>query len=194
MTEPDITTSWAHIHTWLSTHAPATLAAIRPPATQDVLDHVETHLGEPDLIAWWSAHDGTAAPAGQVLPGYTPFGLAESARSRTLWLEIAQDVWDDWAREAGAANPAGEPAWAFLPQFVPIATNGSGDDLIVDLRPGINRGCLKEYHHEQGALGRPVAPSLKALIAEVALALPARTPVLGHVASARDGLLYWFPG
>jgi cell wall assembly regulator SMI1 len=143
------------------------------------------------LDAWWGAHNGSRDRAGQILPGFTPYGIGDMLASRDGWLAIAADVWDDEARGRGAAQPAGGPAWAFDERFVPIGTNGAGDDLVVDLRPGPRRGCVKEYYHQEGALTPPVFAGLDELLAAVLDAVRAGTPVLRRTPVVVDGVLSW---
>ena len=147
MTDP-VNDAWGDIAGWLAGRAPASLAAVRPPAGPDRLAAAEAELGfplGPDLAAWWSRHDGATFDGGQVLPSYVPYGIDAMLASRRMWLEVADEAWGDWARIAGAEQPAGGMAWAFLPELVPIAFDGSGNDLVVDFRHGPLRGCIKTY-------------------------------------------------
>jgi cell wall assembly regulator SMI1 len=185
---------WADIAAWLAEHAPATLAAVRPPTGAQRLAAAEATVGfplGPELSAWWSCHDGADSYAGEILPGYLPYGLDDMLRSRQLWLQIADDVWDDAAKANSLAQGAGGLAWPFLPVFVPIATNGAGDDLFVDLRPGARRGCLKVYAHDEGALAPPPYPGLAELLADVNTALRTGAPVLRRTPAVESDRLTW---
>jgi cell wall assembly regulator SMI1 len=106
-------------------------------------------------------------------------------------LRLAGEVWDDETRRAGAAAEAGGPAWAFLPELIPIAGNDSGDQLVVDLRRGPRTGCVKEYFHEDGALHEPVAPSLAALVEDTVCSLRTGTPAVGRRPVVEAGRLDW---
>jgi cell wall assembly regulator SMI1 len=191
----DVRTTWGRIVEWLAEHAPETAAALAPPAPADQLAIAESELDfplPPELSAWWSVQGGVRQVVlGGVLGGYAPYGLADMMATRRLMLDIADQVWDEWSRTAGAREPAGGHAWAFLPTLVPIARNGSGDDLVVDLRSGPLRGCVKAYDHEQGALFPPPWPSLTALLTDVAASLAGGTALGNLVPAVSDGRLSW---
>jgi cell wall assembly regulator SMI1 len=148
---------------------------------------------DPDLAAWWSRHDGATFDGGQVLPGYVPYGIDAMLASRRMWLEVANEAWGDWARIAGAAQPAGGMAWAFLRELVPIAFDGSGNDLVVDFRHGPLRGCIKAYAHEEGALTPPPWSGLGEMLSEVAAALRTGAPVGWVSPTVEEDKLVWRP-
>ncbi|WP_181788249.1 SMI1/KNR4 family protein [Streptomyces phytophilus] len=56
-----VTDAWRRIDTWLSAHAPASLAVLRPGATEDEIDRLQTTLGvriPAGLRALWRLHAG----------------------------------------------------------------------------------------------------------------------------------------
>lgn len=191
----DVDAAWREIRGWLAANAPMTHEAIRPPAGARALSEAEAELGfplGPDLTAWWTCHDGTAYGAGEVLPAHTPYSVEHMRRSWRLWVRIAEEVWDESARSK-PDDRAGDMAFAFPKLMVPVATDGSGDDLTVDLRPGPRHGCVMPYDHEQGALMPPPYTGLGDLLDAVATALRSGTPALWRVPSVVGGRLEWRP-
>jgi hypothetical protein len=72
----------------------------------------------------------------------------------------------------GEAQPAGSNAAPFLRSWLPIAANGSGDNLFVDLRPGPRTGLVAEFEHENGGFNQPALwPDIAAMLEDVASAL-----------------------
>jgi hypothetical protein len=114
-------------------------------------------------------------------------------RTRDTWLEVAEEVWSLSAVERGAIQPAGGPAWAFLPTFIPMPFNGAGDDLIIDMRPGSLRGCIEDYLHQAGALFPPLYRGLGNLFTDVAAALRLGTPPMHHTPIVENQHLRWYP-
>ncbi|WP_426567538.1 hypothetical protein [Streptomyces canus] len=70
---------WGRITSWLSRHAPATYARLRPPVSPEALAWYERRIGAPvhdDLKAWWEMNEGTylfAFPA--FLDGHAPLSI-----------------------------------------------------------------------------------------------------------------------
>ena len=170
----EVDESLHRITAWCNRHAPATAAAIRPPASADVLSTVQATTGRrwpDDLVAFYGSCDGTErTPAGYLFPGYCPDPLSDVGRHWTRWqtswagvvIALEDDETDQEERRVrralGAgpvteiydldrlmAEPAGATASRFLPAFVPFAEDQSGDDLFVDTRSGPQHGCVTEY-------------------------------------------------
>jgi cell wall assembly regulator SMI1 len=191
-TTSSVNEAWDRILAWLEVHAPATALCVNPPATAEEIAAVEHAAGgelPPDLAAWWHRTNGMRSrpDSGQLLPpSYLPYTIEESLGSHRLWLEVAAETSDPRFTEEDLRKPAGSAALQFSPAFLPIARNGSGDDLFVDLRSGPRRGCVTEYNHEQGALSGPCWPDIAAMLADVANGLEHRTMTMqDHIAEAR---------
>jgi cell wall assembly regulator SMI1 len=85
----EVDESLHRITAWCNRHAPATAAAIRPPASADVLSTVQATTGRrwpDDLVAFYGSCDGTErTPAGYLFPGYCPDPLSDVGRHWTRW-------------------------------------------------------------------------------------------------------------
>lgn len=184
--------AWDRIVAWLEVNAPATALCINPPATAGKIAAVAQAIGgelPPDLAAWWRRADGmrSRVDSGRLLPpSYLPYTIEELLASRRVWLEIAAETGDPRYTEEDLRRPAGSVTLQFSSAFLPIARNGSGDDLFVDLRSGPRRGCVTEYNHEQGALSGPCWPNTATMLADVANSLERGTMTLrDYIAEAR---------
>jgi cell wall assembly regulator SMI1 len=166
---------WSRIVEWLREHAPTTASVLRRPAGKPALRELarETRLDVPDeLREWWSVCGGTEQSAfAEVLPPfYTPLGPAMSLRS---W-ELKRPFWS-----SGVESEAGDPTVGFHPQWLPIAFDGCGDALAVDLRPGALRGCVVEWDRERREMVKPEWTSVEEMLDQVATSLEQRS-ALGH--------------
>jgi len=63
---------------------------------------------------------------------------------------------------------------------MPIAGDGGGNDLFVDLRPGPAHGCVREFWNEEGARDTALWSGVADMLAEVADALTRDVPVRGY--------------
>jgi cell wall assembly regulator SMI1 len=92
-----VDSSWQRIEKWLSIHAPATLASLRPPVGPDQLLAAQDQIGlsfPADLAASLARHDGVEADWGD--RWYTLFKFPRSYRPMPLQ-EIV-DIWQGWSR------------------------------------------------------------------------------------------------
>jgi cell wall assembly regulator SMI1 len=196
----DVPTSWAHIVGWCREHAPATAAAIRPPASAALLARAEAATGgawPEDLRVWYALADGTErTPAGYLLPFHCPLPLRSVMTHWRMW----QEIWASLRRQETEledvarleAEPAGTVASMFLPSFVPIAEDQSGSDLFVDTRSGDLHGCVTEFVKGGADWDGPVWPSVAAMLADLATGLDAGRPVGGWRLPRVDrGCLDW---
>ncbi len=129
-----------------------------------------------DLVALWRLE---GADAGYWLPPEGAGALEgpdEALDTRAILLQVAEE------------EDPGDPMWPdrFIPELLPIAMNGGGDSLVVDLRPGEHRGAVFFWDHEKWGLEEPLWPSVSAMLADVADALETGGPVLAWHA-ARGG-------
>ena len=110
-------------------------------------------------------------------------GIIASSRNET-----AEDLYDIAQLEA---QPAGTVAGMFLPSFIPIAEDQSGDDMFVDTRSGKLRGCVTELVKGNADTWGPKWPSVTAMLADLAEGLHAGRPVGGWQPVVDHGRLDW---
>jgi cell wall assembly regulator SMI1 len=201
---PDVDESWDLILSWLGRHSPAEAALLRPPADPRDIDAAARAVGAAlpaDLVAWWRRADGQAGK-GQLLPSlYSPYPVRAALNSRDIWLTAWNpaaagpdlDRFAAWVSEVDRA-PAGTPCQgAWLPSWLPIAGDGGGDDLFVDLRPGPARGCVREFRRDSGASDQVLWDGVAAMLADVATALRHGVPIRGdrQIWVYDDGSICW---
>ncbi|MGW4825858.1 SMI1/KNR4 family protein [Streptomyces sp. NPDC004227] len=156
MTAP-ISESWTRIENWLVEHAPATYAALAPPADPADIAAVERVIGRPllkPLVMSLLRHDGLLDRRFSLLPGfYKPMSACEIAAE---WQRFTSFY------DKRTADEEGEEAdYDFMkigasdvlyghPQLIPIARDVRGGCLVLDHRPEIDRGRVHEADAEQG--------------------------------------------
>jgi cell wall assembly regulator SMI1 len=96
------------------------------------------------------------------------------------------------ARDTGQMRPAGSSGLQFLPTFIPIAFDGGGGFLILDLRSGPLHGCVMAFDAEMGTRD-PLWGGIAEMLDDVADAVEYGTPTAGgHLAVTRDdGTVDW---
>lgn len=200
---PSVDESWDIIVEWLARNSPRELALIRPPAAEDDIRDAERRLGVAlpnDLVAWWRRADGQARMGSLLPPIYSPYPVRSALDSRDVWMtawnevmeQASADQFADYVAQEDRA-PAGSPCkGAWLPRWLPIASDGGGNDLFVDLRPGPARGCVRQFLRDDGAGDTIWWSSVAAMLAEVADALTRGTPVRGNrIWVDDDGAMSW---
>ena len=191
--------AWQRIVDWLWRATPASHAALLP-TRAGAADLVHHHAGTalpPDLRVYWETVGGTdrswaahVFPHGRVLP-------AEDAVTQAL---MRLEVYDDLARddpdmriETRRAG-AGEPAWSWEREFLPISDDTNGDGLFADLRSGAMHGCIRSWSHEEGALHPPLWSGVVAMLEDIAFSLEHGTACQGWEPTVSEGSLHWeFP-
>jgi cell wall assembly regulator SMI1 len=135
--------------------APDAPTFFNPPASRDNLAHLEATIGRPipeQLQAWLAQHDGTAR--------------IKIARWR---LVSAQTIASDWTFECEAQagydfdadtrpDPGVHARW-WDPAWIPLAEDGFGNHLCIDLdpTPGGTTGQVIEFVHDHGVRPREAA-------------------------------------
>ncbi|MEU2613502.1 SMI1/KNR4 family protein [Micromonospora sp. NPDC007271] len=200
---PAVAESWNIIVGWLGRHAPLELALIRPPAAEDDIRDVAQRVGTAlpnDLVAWWRRADGQAGKGALLPPFYSPYSIRRALDSRDVWMTAWNGVMEQASADQFAAYvaqenraPAGSPCkGAWLPRWLPIAGDGGGNDLFVDLRPGPAHGCVRQFLRDDGASDTACWSSVAAMLAEVADALTQDSPVSGsRIWVDDDGAMSW---
>lgn len=185
--------SWAAITAWLAEKVPRAWADLRPPASEDDIAAVEAEVGSrlPDeLRAWLRLNDGMVygSTFGRLLPpGHNPMSCEQMISSWQLWQTINTRLHQDQIEiDRAVTAPAGSATYWCVPAFVPFAADGSGQHLIVDLRPGEQHGCVGQWDPEAGGFGRPLWPGVGAMLADVARSVTTGVPVLGSYDERRS--------
>lgn len=89
------------------------------------------------------------------------------------------------------ADDAGTRASSFISPFLPIAEDGSGDFLFVDLRGGRQHGCVSEYFKGEADWRPAIWPSVEALLAETLSSLESGRRVFSSKPTVVNGSLTW---
>ncbi|MFE3824781.1 SMI1/KNR4 family protein [Streptomyces sp. NPDC059092] len=200
MTAP-ISESWTRIENWLAEHAPATYAALAPPADPADIAAVERVIGRPLLkpvVMSLLRHDGLLDRRGSLLPGsYRPMS--------------AREIGADWQLFTGfydkrTADEKGEEAdYDFMkigfsgvlyghPQLIPIARDVGGGYLVLDHRPEIDRGRVHEAEAVEGVkrASHEMWTSLPVLMEALAMSLETDQPLNGYTPVVdEEQRLYW---
>lgn len=178
---------------WLAANAPASFAALRPPASPADLDACERAAGValPEdlrrllLVNNGAAeinHPGVGFLSSHFMPGgHRLLPAAEIAGASAMLDEIVADL------DADMTGQWWHPRWVLFAVF------GNGDGLVIDQRPGPRQGVIGDFYHEQGAVFGTV-PSLGAFVAEMADALEHGAEMLRCRPAVVDGALQWAVG
>ncbi|MER5637393.1 SMI1/KNR4 family protein [Kitasatospora sp. NPDC002227] len=137
---PPVAASWKRIDAWLAQHAPASFAALRPPATPDAIARAESLIGIPlpsDLRESLLCHNG------DVFPGALPCGPLYPVEEVVAIRLMRMGIW-----EPDDADQLETPWWGM--SWVPFA-GGDGDDHFIDAGPGTWHNHLGyAAHDDQG--------------------------------------------
>lgn len=161
---------WARILEWLDANAdipqlpgpgPGKEAVTAASASTGVVWHAE-------LVELCQLHNGVDG----LLPGMRLLAADEIAAAHRALVG---------RRRAGAGgraatDAAGEIAWKFLPQFVPVA-RGQDHTLFVDTRPGALTGCVTLYMPVDHDTFGPRWHSVSAMLADLARSLETGAPL-----------------
>jgi cell wall assembly regulator SMI1 len=153
---------WKRIEEWLRANAPDILADLQPPATSEERSRAEETFGvdlPEDVIASYDVHNGTRGSAPPLFGDWRLLSLDASTKE---WNTI-KVVADEGTFEGMETDPdpqVGDAWW--LPAWIPVASNDSGDFLCVDMdpAPGGTNGQLISYLHADAPRAL-VAPSFE---------------------------------
>jgi cell wall assembly regulator SMI1 len=166
--------AWKRIEAWLKKNAPDTFAALRPGASDDDVEQAERALGRKlpkPVVDSYKLHDGMRGGAGPLVDEWSLMALATVVRE---WKTLKK-LLDDGTFEGTTADAAAQikSTW-WSPGWIPIAGNGSGDYLCVDLdpEPGGKAGQVISFLHADPHR-ELVAKDLPAWLAQVADAMKA---------------------
>jgi cell wall assembly regulator SMI1 len=182
MVSPTVIESWQAISAWCAEHVTDLHTAFGGPAAEADIRRAGDEVGAAlpdDLVEWWRLVDGTLPEAdtvGSLLPPYhNPMSIMDALESRQSWLAQWGNA-SDLALADGRPDPAlaaaGTPCYlGWLPVWLPIARDESGNELFVDLRLGPLHGCVMEFDEVDCASQPPGWPTVRAMLADVANAL-----------------------
>ncbi len=178
--------SWSRIERWLVQHAPGTFAALEPPAEASAIaaagEVIGQSLPEP-LVESLLRHNGTGDD--DLLPPFWRLlSVQNIASDWQLGMRIYRDVFD--GIEEDDPDEDFGPWWHS--HWIPFASDGGGDSLIIDQRPHRCRGRVGEADHEQGTRfgSHPMWSSLPALLDATATALETGMAVDGYLPVVAD--------
>jgi cell wall assembly regulator SMI1 len=174
----EIEETWSRVVAWLAVHAPVTYAALRPPAAG--LD-----AGLPaELRRLLLINDGAQASehtAALLLPGMFRLLPADQiAESDQMHTDILADHGNEMIGR-----------W-WHPQWIMFGSDGAGNGLVIDDRPGPGQGGVWEWSRTDGILWE-FAPSIARFLGDTASALEARTPLHGWRPVVDNSDLEWVP-
>jgi cell wall assembly regulator SMI1 len=176
--------SWTRIVTWLDDSGLSASGTDKPDHDEPDLAGVERVLGwplPPDLAEWWLVAGGDASGYERLIPiEHTPLPIpaALDARSRRLDQALRRG-------ESIVDGEAGDPSLGFHSAFVPIAADGHGRYLFVDLRGGPLHGCVGEWDDAGGFVDVVSWPSVAEMLGDIADALEHGVPALTFHAAGR---------
>ncbi|RJQ79216.1 hypothetical protein D5S17_10855 [Pseudonocardiaceae bacterium YIM PH 21723] len=177
MTAVTVTRDWSDIVCWLARNAPLTCASLALPAPRLSTEDLTSMVGRPipvELAEYWRVVGGTV---GEVIaeifpPYYSP-----------LSLDSALHTWRVYSgTREGHDHPAslcvddlmitaGRRCWD--PMYLPIAHDGCGGYLVVNLRAGSDYGSVLEYDQELGCQPSPAWGAITELMEQLATGLSA---------------------
>lgn len=184
-----ISESWTRIENWLAGHAPATRAALAPPADPADIAEVERLVGRPllrPLVHSLLRHDGLLDQRSWLLPGsYRPLSTRETAAQwRLLTGFHDRPATDEEEEEANYHFMEIGTSFALYghPQLVPIARDIRGGCLVLDHRPETDRGRVHEVEAVEGVMrgSHEMWTSLPVLMERIATSLETGEPLDGH--------------
>ena len=142
-----VDTSWQRIETWLAAHAPDVLDRLSPGATDEELRVLEAILGfrlPEALTAFLQRHNGTAGALVHYWEFLSTSGIAQTWQ---MWIDLdrrnkhrLQEIneqfegYEAWHQAHTVENLSEEDRWNS--EWIPLAGNGRGDVLCLDLTGG----------------------------------------------------------
>jgi len=174
--------AWSGVEQWLEVMAPASRAALRPPADPAAIARAQEETGAefPDqLVRLFELHDGADhTEAGAFLPGEARLLSVQEATVLTRRLSGSIDsdeVLGVW----------------WHPQWIPFSANHDGASCcFVDARPGPGYGKVGYFFMESGGeCGR--WDSLASFTENLADAVENVTKLRGYVPFVKDDTLSW---
>ncbi|MFC7328324.1 SMI1/KNR4 family protein [Marinactinospora rubrisoli] len=149
---PPIERSWRRILDWTAAHVPHALVE---GASEAELDAAERRLGfplPPESRLWWTLE--RPGDVGLVPPFHDFIDLDTALDIREMALDVRGPGTSPTGDPQAGGTPlpddraAGTPPYDYSPRFLPIACDGAGDHVYVDLRDGERHGCVMYWAHD----------------------------------------------
>lgn len=146
--DPAFDNAWVSYRHAVEAVAPEAVRRLRPPAAADDVQVLRAHHDVPDpLLAFLARHDGEEDGLdGGILPTWRPLSVVEILQAKQALDELH-------AGSAASGRPVGptHAAW-WHPGWLPCASNGGGDHLVVDRAPpsGGRPGQVVLFDHADG--------------------------------------------
>ena len=161
--------NWDRIEQWLEENAAETLDMLAPGAEEDEIVDAEEALGlsfPDDLRQSYLRHNGEGDDEVYLAQGWILMSLDAVVDN----YKMLQKLYEDGVFDPNDGLPEGpvKPVW-WSPKWIPVAENGGGDYLMIDLDPaeGGKVGQVVEYWHNDD-LRTVMAPSFAAFMAKMA--------------------------
>lgn len=192
-TEPSsVMRHWNRIAAWFETNVPNYVIT---GADETRIADAQRRTGvkwPSELVELFRCVDGLPRePWMALFPGYELFGLDAMLDERDMMTDIWQTGDAENDPDRVIANTAGEAAWTFVDEFIPIA-GMDGYFLFVDARPGELNGCVTVFDKVNADDAGPRWFSISALLDDLATSLESGRPFDGGWRpSIVDGRLQW---
>ncbi|OZC62787.1 hypothetical protein CH267_00035 [Rhodococcus sp. 06-621-2] len=179
-TEPSsVTRQWNRIAAWFETKLPKYV--ITGADSTRIADAQRRTRAEwpSELVELFRCVDGLPREPWMVLfPKYELFGLDAMLDEHGLMTDIWQTGDAENDPDRVISTTAGEAAWTFLDEFIPIA-GMDGYFLFVDTRPGELNGCVTVFDKVNSDDAGPQWLSISALLDDLATSLETAAPFDG---------------
>ncbi|GHO78778.1 hypothetical protein KSD_65490 [Ktedonobacter sp. SOSP1-85] len=144
-------TIWNRIEGWLKIYAPEALDNLLPGVDDDDIQEIEVELGyqfPEDVRASLRIHNGTIDRFADI---WGLLNVDDILRQQQVQLKVLRSL------QEGVV-------WWWYPHLLPLASDGAGDLLCVDVAPELKErvGQIIQFDHETGS--HWVAPSFQALL------------------------------
>jgi len=188
----DVSGAWPRLERFLAAHLPALLADLAPGASEADLDALakKTGLDLPaSTRAFYRAHDGQRGAASGLFLGMEFLSTSAAGEEWGRWTSLLKDDPTLAQEIVVTAQPEGAVQAVYaVPGWIPIASDGAGNHLAVDLAPGPKgtAGQVISFGTDE-ATRYVLAPSPLHLIAWCADALEAGTAIVAPEPDAPGG-------
>jgi cell wall assembly regulator SMI1 len=188
--------SWRRVEAWLAEHARFVLDTLNPGATAEAIRALEAALRvgplPDDFVRSWRAHDGQDWDTGlPLIAGWLgSYSLLSSDQIESRYDSASVLLSEEFAALRGAPRGPVRPDW-WNPRWVPVAGNGCGDLICLDLDPppgGAVGQVIEFLHADQDRT--VLAPSLGAWLEGFAAGLEAGEYRVLDAAGDRDRGLF----
>jgi cell wall assembly regulator SMI1 len=150
---------WNRYESWLEQNVPGALQSLNPGASVEEIEAIQNVLGvklPEDYIASCMIHNGQnqESPSLTCWGTLLSLGVVNDSSFTTICNEwtILKNVYDkDWINQPEGEQPNNSvKGFWWIPQWIPITSNGGGDGFCLDLAPAESgvRGQVIEFIHD----------------------------------------------